>query len=99
MCIRDSSEACERETLRMLQILRHLFFNSGDALALKMNDKKILQVSKVNTMNQSKKPKKEESIGEMLIQLWAQILEELGNNERYSEIIYETLRGAITFSS
>jgi hypothetical protein len=51
----------------MLQILRHLFFNSGDSLALKMNDKKILQVSKVSTMNQSKKPKKEETIGEMLI--------------------------------
>jgi hypothetical protein len=34
-----------------------------------------------------------------LVNLWAQIIDELGNSSRYNEIINETLRGAITFAA
>jgi hypothetical protein len=54
-----------------------------------------------NTMTKGKnsQSKKAESISEKVIGLWAQIVEELGNNNRYNEIILETLRGCITFAS
>ena len=52
-------------------------------------------------MTNSKKPqpKKVESLGEKLMTLWAQIIEELGGNPRFNDIISETFRGAITFAS
>ena len=49
-----------------------------------------------NAQQQQKALKKQESLGEKLMTLWAQIIEECPRN---NEIINETFRGAITFAS
>ena len=43
--------------------------------------------------------KKVESLGEKLMTLWAQIVEELGSNARFNDVMAETFRAAITFAS
>ena len=93
-------EMCERETLRMLQLIRHLFYESGELLVPSLLSQPLPTQSKIS-INQ-KKPsatKKQESLGDKLVNLWAQIIDELGNSSRYNEIINETLRGAITFAA
>jgi hypothetical protein len=93
-------EMCERETLRMLQLIRHLFYESGELLIPSLFSQPLPTQSKIS-INQ-KKPsaaKKQESLGDKLVNLWAQIIDELGSSSRYNEIINETLRGAITFAA
>lgn len=43
--------------------------------------------------------KQQDSLGDKLINLWGQIIDELGNNSRFNEIVNESLRGAITFAA
>ena len=89
-------ELCEREALRMLKILRHLFFNSHTLLTELVTEQHPLQTSKMSQTNKGT-TKKGDSFGEKIVALWTQVLEELG--ERHPEVLHETLRGAITFAS
>jgi len=84
----------------MLQLIRHLVYQSDDILvqsllAQPQNNQSKISVNQKRTIA----PKKQESLGDKLVNLWAQIMEELGSNSRYNEIVNETLRGAITFSA
>ncbi len=107
----SDTSLCERELMRMLQLLRHLFYHSGSLLIPHISDKrsnKALSQSQISTHNlsQMKKVSSSESnsnrpLGERVIGLWTQIIEELGSNsqEKYSDIINETFQCATTFAS
>jgi hypothetical protein len=64
----------------MLQVLRHLFYNSKSILAPIMFEKrqKILQQSKLSNTNTSKITKPEQIIGDKFVSLVGTLIDDLG---------------------
>ena len=64
-------ELCERETLRMLQILRHLFYGSREVLISQIANGAGNQKSQYGVTGQRKSgATKGESVGDKLMALW-----------------------------
>ena len=85
-------DKCEREVSRMLQLIRHLFYGSGNLLLPFVE-----QSFEVSTAGTSKNVKSTQA--EKLMNLFGQILEELGAQKQYEPVICEALMTMITFAS
>lgn len=90
-------QECEREVIRMLQLARNLFYDSSSLLisfveqgpdASSLRKKTTMQPA-VRSASQSEK----------LVALFAQILEELGQQREFEPIVSEALMTMITFAS
>ena len=94
----NDSSLCEREVLRMLQILKHLFYNSGQLLipclfAKAVSGSSIQQSKTVGGMSKiggtaggvNSKQAKENAgpIGDRVISVMANVLEDLDNSGPY----------------
>ena len=104
-------ELCEREVIRMLKILRHVFFHSGALLIEqlyeiqnKSADPNFSQTKSFINLNAQTKitaqsKKKETALSEKTMELFATTLENLGGNVKFEKIIDETLMTMINFAS
>lgn len=93
-------ELCERETIRMLQIIRHLFYASDELLVPLIMTNENGNNQNISKLSNVKKPvSKKETLADKLMSLWSQIFDELGTEAKYNEILCETYRGMITFSA
>lgn len=72
-------ELCERETIRMLQIIRHLFYASDELLVPLVLSSESSNVSKIS-INIKKPQGKKETLVDKLLSLWSQIFDELGTD-------------------
>ena len=99
-------ELCEREATRMLQLTRNLFFDSQNLLlAFSVANPDANQFSKLESVQAARNMKKPTvkkdvfaSQSEKLLNLLGQILEELGSQKQFEQIICECLMTMITFA-
>jgi len=87
-------EECSREVNRMMQLIRNLFFDSENLLLSFIDS-----TADISTMAPPKGKLKKESQSDRLINVFGQILEELGSQKQFEPLVCETLMTMITFAS
>ena len=103
-------ELCEREVIRMLRILRHVYFHSGVLLIdhlyaqTSKNDPSFSAAKSFISQNAqtrvtSQVNKKTSTLGEKTMEMFGTILENLGGNVKFEKIIDETLMTMINYAS
>ncbi|CDW71951.1 UNKNOWN [Stylonychia lemnae] len=89
---------CEREVLRMLQILRHLFYQSSQILIPLLFPKSSGQsIMSTRTVQAKQLSSKETQIGDKFVQLIQNLVEDLDQGSEV--IVQETYMTALTFAS
>lgn len=107
-------ELCEREVVRMLSVMRHVFFRSGflladqldapDSRAAITNDQSVMQSKSFISQNaqvhaRATSKKRSESLLDRHLLLYASVLEQLGANPKFQPLVEECLQTMITMAS